>query len=600
MIVRSLPTAKRWLYRPFPDSPAQKTAIESLVQTLNISPFLVSLLVQRGVTTYEEAHLFFRPELGHLHNPFLMKDMDRAVDRLTLAMENGEKIMVYGDYDVDGTTSVALMYGFLSTIYPHLDHYIPDRYKEGYGISEAGVAYAVANGFTLIIALDCGIKSVDRVAEAKALGVDFIICDHHRPDAKIPDAVAVLDPKRADCNYPFDELTGCGVGFKLLQALCQVRGMPTETLWPYLDLVAVSIACDIVPVTGENRALAYYGLKQLNTSPRAGLCALLRIAGLISPTETCPHPEKHLDVTNVVFGLGPRINAAGRIKHARAAVDLLLAKHHDEAEEFAYHLNQHNADRQTFDKNMTEQALAMIEADEYLKNAKSTVLYDASWNKGVVGIVASRCIERFYRPTIILTQSNDKASGSARSVAGFDVYEAIESCADLLEQFGGHTFAAGLTLRLENVKAFQERFEQVVSATILADDLVPKVEIDIPLDFSEIDHKFYRVMKQMSPFGPRNLAPVFCTEDVVLVGEPTVMKEKHLKFTCKQLGSGRSFKAIGWNMVDWAARLTQDVRFSICYSIEMNHFRDQSTIQLMLKDIRVTQNADWAGPPVRD
>lgn len=588
MIVRSPPLAKRWLYKPFPEAPPQKVAIELLVQTLNISPFLASLLVQRGVTTYEEARTFFRPELSHLHDPFLMRDMDRAVDRLTLAMEKGEKILVYGDYDVDGTTSVALMYGFLSTIYDQLDHYIPDRYKEGYGISEAGVAYAAATGYTLIIALDCGIKSIDRVAEAKALGVDFIICDHHRPGDEIPAAAAVLDPKRADCAYPYDELTGCGVGFKLLQALCMVRGIPAETLWPYLDLVAVSISCDIVPVTGENRVLAYYGLKQLNASPRTGLCALLRIAGFVAPGETCPQPEKHLDITNVVFGLGPRINAAGRIKHARAAVDLLLAKHHDEAEEFAFLLNQHNADRQTFDKSMTDEALAMIEADEWLKNAKSTVLFDASWNKGVVGIVASRCIERFYRPTIILTQSNDKAAGSARSVAGFDVYEAIEACADLLEQFGGHTFAAGLTLPVKNIEAFQKRFDAVVSATILADDLIPKVDIDMPLDFSEIDHKFYRIMKQMSPFGPKNLAPVFCTDDVILVGIPTIMKEKHLKFTCKQLGSGRSFVAIGFGMAECAAQLQPNEPFSICYSVDMNHFRNESTIQLMLKDIRFT------------
>ncbi|WP_375444277.1 single-stranded-DNA-specific exonuclease RecJ [uncultured Fibrella sp.] len=589
MIVRSSPAAKRWLYKPFPDSPSQKSAVESLVQTLNISPFLATLLVQRGVTTFEEARTFFRPELGHLHDPFLMKDMDRAVDRITLAMEKGEKILVYGDYDVDGTTSVALMFGFLRTLYDRLDHYIPDRYKEGYGISQAGVAYAAENGFSLIIALDCGIKSIERVEEATAMGVDFIICDHHRPGDQIPAAVAVLDPKRDDCTYPYDELTGCGVGFKLLQALCMVRGMPASTLWPYLDLVAVSISCDIVPVTGENRALAYYGLKQLNSSPRTGLCALLRIAGFVAENETCPPPAKHLDVTNVVFGLGPRINAAGRIKHARAAVDLLLATHHDEAEDFAYGLNRHNADRQQFDKSMTEQALAMIEADEWLKNAKSTVLYDASWNKGVIGIVASRCIERFYRPTIILTQSNDKAAGSARSVAGFDVYEAIEACSDLLEQFGGHTFAAGLTLPVENIKAFRERFEQVVSDRILADDLVPKVDIDIPLDFTEIDAKFYRIMKQMSPFGPRNLAPVFCTEDVVLVGEPIIMKEKHLKFTCKQLGSGRSFVAIGFGMAEWASHLQQNEPFSICYSVEMNHFRDQSTIQLNLKDIRLPE-----------
>ena len=588
MNVHATPVAKRWLHKPFPDAPDQKSAVESLVQTLNISPFLASLLVQRKVTTFEEARLFFRPQLDHLHNPYLMKDMDRAVERIMLAMERSEKIMVYGDYDVDGTTSVALMYGFLRTRYEHLDHYIPDRYKEGYGVSAAGVAYAAENGFTLIIALDCGIKSIDRVAEAKSLGVDFIICDHHRPGLDIPDAVAVLDPKRDDCHYPYDELTGCGVGFKLLQALCMAWKLPEETLWPYLDLVAVSIACDIVPITGENRALAHFGLKQLNSEPRMGLCALLRIAGFLDENETCPPATKHLDIMNVVFGLGPRINAAGRIKHARAAVDLLLAEHRDEAEEFAYGLNQHNRDRQDFDKSMTEQALAMIEADEWLKNAKSTVLFDASWNKGVVGIVASRCIERFHRPTIILTQSNEKAAGSARSVPGFDVYEAIEACSELLEQFGGHTFAAGLTLPVANIAAFREKFESIVSATIQEEQLTPMVEIDIPLDFREIDAKFYRIMKQMSPFGPGNLAPVFCTDDVVLVGEPTIMKEKHIKFSCKQLGTNRTFKAVGFNMAAWADHLHRDEPFSICYSLELNHFRDESTLQLNLKDLRVT------------
>ena len=586
MVVQSAPLLKRWLFKPFPDAPAERTFVEGLVQSLNISPFLATLLVQRGVTTYEEARTFFRPELAHIHDPFLMRDMDRAVARLTLAMERGEKIMVYGDYDVDGATSVALVYGFLSTLHTRLEHYIPDRYTEGYGISAAGVTHAATTGCTLIIALDCGIKSVDRVEQATALGIDFIICDHHRPGPDLPNAVAVLDPKRDDCHYPFDELTGCGVGFKLLQALCISRNVPAETLWPYLDLVAVSIACDIVPVTGENRALAYYGLRQLNHSPRPGLCALLRIAGLVGEHATCPPPAKHLDITEVVFSLGPRINAAGRIKHARAAVDLLLATHPAEADVFAQNLNQHNRDRQTFDTSMTKQALAMIEGDEWLKNAKSTVLFDASWSKGVIGIVASRCIEHFYRPTIILTQANDKAAGSARSVAGFDVYSAIEACSELLEQFGGHTFAAGLTLPVANVEAFRARFEQEVVARLREEHLLPTVYIDIPLDFSEMNPKFYRIMRQMAPFGPQNLAPVFCTEDVVLVGEPIVMKEKHLKFTCRQRRSAHSFKTIGFNMAHWADKLRPDEPFSICYSLEMNHFRDESNMQLNLKDIR--------------
>ncbi|MEZ0609221.1 single-stranded-DNA-specific exonuclease RecJ [Fibrella sp. WM1] len=587
MIVHPAPPSKRWILKPFPDAPDQQTAVESLVQTLNISPFLASLLVQRGVTNFEEARTFFRPELPHLHDPFLMRDMDRAVERLTRAMHTGEKILIYGDYDVDGTTSVSLMYGFLRTLYDRLDHYIPDRYKEGYGISKAGVQWAADNGFTLIIALDCGIKSIDRVAEANALGVDFIICDHHRPGDTLPDAVAVLDPKRTGCAYPYKELTGCGVGFKLLQALCQVRGLPASTLWPYLDLVAVSIACDIVPITGENRVLAYFGLKQLNTAPRVGLCALLRVAGFVKDHETCPPPERALDITNVVFGLGPRINAAGRIKHARAAVELLLCNTHDEAEDQAYGLQTHNKDRQDLDKNMTEQALAMIRNDELLIKAKSTVLFDQKWHKGVIGIVASRCIEQFYRPTIILTESNGKAAGSARSVAEFDVYEAIEACSELLEQFGGHTFAAGLTLPIENVDAFRQRFEEVVSARIRDEQLIPRVEIDIPLDFSEINGKFYRIMRQMSPFGPHNMSPVFRSDEVVLVGEPVVMKEKHLKFTCRQVRSGHSFTAIGFGMAPWADHLHQGEPFSICYSIDENHYGGTSSLQLYLKDIRL-------------
>ncbi|MBO0934619.1 single-stranded-DNA-specific exonuclease RecJ [Fibrella aquatilis] len=587
MITQPVPPSKRWLFKPFPDQADEQQAVADLVQVLNISPFLASLLVQRGVYTFDEARYFFRPELTHLHDPFQMRDMDRAVDRITRAMQQDEKILIYGDYDVDGTTSVSLMYGFLRTHYEHLDHYIPDRYKEGYGISKAGVQYAADNGFTLIIALDCGIKSIDRVAEASALGIDFIICDHHRPGDVLPAAVAVLDPKRADCQYPYKELTGCGVGFKLLQALCQRWNLPTNGLWAYLDLVVVSIACDIVPITGENRALAYYGLKRLNTEPRTGFQALMRVAGFMRDDEICPHKDKHLDIGNVVFGLGPRINAAGRIKHARDAVNLLLAETFDEAEEFAYFLHAHNKDRQDLDKGMTEQALDMIRRNDLLINAKSTVLYDASWHKGVIGIVASRCIEQFYRPTIILTQSNDKAAGSARSVAGFDVYEAIEECADLLEQFGGHTFAAGLTMPIENVDAFREKFERVVSEKILDEYLIPRVEVDLPLDFSEINDKFYRVMRQMSPFGPHNLAPVFCTEDVVLVGEPMLMKEKHVKFTCRQRRSGHQFTAVGFGLGAWADHLRPDEPFSICYNLEMNHFNNRSTMQLYLKDIKI-------------
>ena len=508
-----------------------------------------------------------------------MKDMDRAITRLQMAMlpEREEKILIYGDYDVDGTTSVALVYGFLKKYHAKIDYYIPDRYKEGYGISKQGIEWAADNGFSLIIALDCGIKSVDRVAEAKALGVDFIICDHHRPGSELPDAAAVLDPKRDDCQYPYKELSGCGVGFKLLQAFCMHKEIDPEQLFPCLDLVAVSIASDIVPITGENRVMAAYGLKVLNAAPRTGLKALIKIAGF----------TRELDITNLVFGLGPRINAAGRIQHAKAAVQLLLAESDGEADSFAMAINKHNNDRRTFDSSMTEQALAMIRDNETLTHAKSTVLYDASWHKGVIGIVASRCIEHFHRPTIILTQSNDKAAGSARSVPGFDVYEAIEECADLLEQFGGHTFAAGMTMPIHNIDAFRQKFEEVVSKTIKEEHLTPLIDIDLPLDFSEISDKLYRIVRQMGPFGPHNVQPTFMTEDVYLVSEPILMKEKHLKINVRQGGSTRSLTAVGFGMGHLASQLRPHVPFSICYQVEQNHYNGNVTLQLMLKDVKM-------------
>lgn len=578
--------SRRWITKPFPDAPTQRLAIESLTRELGVSPFLASLLVQRDISSFDKARFFFRPEISHLHDPFTMHDMDRAIERLTMAMLREEKILVYGDYDVDGTTSVALFYGFMKTIYPHLDYYIPDRYKEGYGISQLGVQWAADNGFTLIVALDCGIKSVERVAEAKTLGVDFIICDHHRPGTELPDAAAVLDPKRADCQYPYKELTGCGVGFKLLHALCLFRGIPLEQLYPYLDLVMVSIASDIVPITGENRVLAYYGLKCLNTAPCTGLKALIKVAGF----------QRELDINNVVFGLGPRINAAGRIKHAKEAVRLLLAETDEEADQFAADINVHNKNRREFDTSTTDQALAMIEADEWLKNAKSTVLFEPSWHKGVIGIVASRCIEHYHRPTIILTQSNEKVAGSARSVPGFDVYEAIEECADLLEQFGGHTFAAGLTLLPENIPAFRQKFETVVSGRIQEEMLTPMIEIDMPLDFDQIDAKFVRVLKQMGPFGPHNLQPVFRTDNVYISGLVTKMQEKHIKFWVQQgqpasRVAGYRLQAIGFGMAaEWANQLFNDEPLSICYQIEENHFNGQVSLQLVLKDIRRTPN----------
>ncbi|GAB4034004.1 single-stranded-DNA-specific exonuclease RecJ [Spirosoma jeollabukense] len=581
MIAQSPPPAKRWITKPFPDSAEQQVAIASLTSSLNISPFLAALLVQRNVRTYEEARTFFRPEISHLHNPFDMKDMDRAIMRLQMAMlpEREEKILIYGDYDVDGTTSVALVYGFLKNYHTAIDYYIPDRYKEGYGISQQGIHWAAENGFTLIIALDCGIKSIERVAEAKALGVDFIICDHHRPGAELPDAAAVLDPKRDDCQYPYKELSGCGVGFKLLQAFCMLKDIELELLYPSLDLVAVSIASDIVPLTGENRVMAYYGLKHLNTNPRTGLKALIKVAGF----------SRELDITNVVFGLGPRINAAGRIQHAKAAVQLLLAESEEEADEFAMAINKHNNSRREFDSSITEQALAMIRDSDALTHAKSTVLYDATWHKGVIGIVASRCIEHFHRPTIILTQSNNKAAGSARSVPGFDVYEAIEECADLLEQFGGHTFAAGMTMPIDNIDAFRQKFEEVVSRTIKEEHLTPLVDIDLPLDFSEITDKLVRIVKQMGPFGPHNMQPTFMTDDVYLVSEPIIMKEKHLKVNVRQSRTGQTLTAIGFGFAHLADQLRLGKPFSICYQVEQNFFNGNVSLQLMLRDIKFSE-----------
>ncbi|MDF7817577.1 single-stranded-DNA-specific exonuclease RecJ [Runella sp. MFBS21] len=568
---------KRWTY-PNPLTSEQIAQAESLTAAINVNPFLGRLLVQRGITNFEEAKDFFRPSLSHLHDPFLMKDMDKAVTRLLQAFQNQEKIIVYGDYDVDGATSVALFYGYLKQFYPHLEYYIPDRYSEGYGVSWQGIEYAQKNGFTLIVTLDCGIKSADKVAVAREKGIDFIICDHHRPDLNLPAAVAVLDPKREDCPYPYKELTGCGVGFKLLQGLCQ-QGFADETvLESYLDLLVVSIAADIVHITGENRVLATFGLKKINQRQRIGLNALIDIAGF----------KNELDITNIVFGLAPRINAAGRIAHAKEAVRLLLSNDKEQADAFAQEINQHNSDRRNFDTSITDEALNMIRENHWLLEAKSTVLYKEDWHKGVVGIVASRCIEHFHRPTIILTHSNGKAAGSARSVPGFDVYEAIEACSDLLEQFGGHTFAAGLSLPVDNVEAFRIKFDQIVRERILPEQLTPLVEIDMELDLNIINPRFYGILKQMAPFGPGNMTPVFASHDVRMSGNPTLMKEKHLKLEVFQPTpqGAVKFTAVGFGMADFYPKLVSGKPFSIAYTIEENTFRDKTTLQLYLKDIK--------------
>ena len=565
---------KRWAYRN-PISETEQVKIESLSKAINVSPTLAQLLVQRGISTFDEAKTFFRPSLDQIHDPFLMADMDKAVARLSAAIDNNEKIVIYGDYDVDGTTSVALFYGFLKNYYEHLDFYIPDRYLEGYGVSKQGIEWAAENGFSLIITLDCGIKSADKVLFAKELGIDFIICDHHRPDEHLPEAVAVLDPKRNDCPYPYKELTGCGVGFKFLQAMCRSRGFDENLLFESLDFLVVSIAADIVPITGENRVFAHFGIKKLNQKKRIGFNALAEIAGL----------NGEINITNVVFGFAPRINAAGRIAHAKEAVKLLLSDNVEEAKQFSEEINKHNSDRRTFDVGITEEALNMIREDEWLTNAKSTVLYKEDWHKGVVGIVASRCIEQFHRPTIILTNSHGKAAGSARSVPGFDVYEAIEACSDLLEQFGGHTFAAGLSLPVENVELFRAKFEAIVNERISDEQLTPMIDVDLDLMLNVITPQFYKIIVQMSPFGPQNMTPVFVSHDLFLASELTVMKEKHLKFEVRQANSSK-ITAIGFSMAHFKAELQSGKPFSMAYSIEENNFRGNSSLQLFVKDIK--------------
>ncbi|MDX1905201.1 MAG: single-stranded-DNA-specific exonuclease RecJ [Thermonemataceae bacterium] len=567
----------RWIYRPEPSN----EMVEAIAQFLSIDKNLAYLLAQREITNFEEAKVFFRPNLEQLHDPFLMKDMDKAVERLHQAIENQEGIMVFGDYDVDGTTSVALVYQFLQKFHKNLCYYIPDRYKEGYGVSKQGIDFAKENAYKLIIALDCGVKSVELVEYANTLGVDFIICDHHLPGKEIPKAVAVLDPKRLDCAYPYKELSGCGVGFKLMQGISLKRNIPIGELYQFLDLVVVSIACDIVPITGENRILAFFGLDKLNTKPILGLAKLIEAAGFSE--------DKDLTITNVVFGIGPRINAAGRIEHASNAVKLLISKNKEEADRFVEQIQENNKDRKEFDQNITKEALEMI-VQNHLEHSKSTVLFKNTWHKGVIGIVASRCIEHYHRPTIILTESNGKAAGSARSVPDFDVYEAIEACGDLLEQFGGHKHAAGLSLKLENIKLFQQRFEQEVAARISPEQLSPRIDVDMILPLRSATDRFMRILNQIAPFGPGNMQPTFVSKNVVAVKGQTKLVGKdnpqlHLKFVVKQEDSAE-FEAIAFGMAQFAERIDNGESFDICYHLEENTFRDKTNIQLRIKDIK--------------
>lgn len=554
----------------------EQETIDQLALELNIDPCLATILVQRGIKTFEQARYFFRPTLNQLHDPFLMKDMEQAIIRISSAIANQEKIMVYGDYDVDGTTAVALTYNFFRHFTAQISYYIPDRHKEGYGISTQGIDFAKENGYTLIIALDCGIRSVDKVAYAKAIGIDFIICDHHLPAAQIPAAVAVLDPKRSDCEYPFKELSGCGIGFKLVQAYCIANDLPDAEYEQYLDLCMVSIAADIVPVVDENRVLAYYGLLKLNENPCCGLKALMQISG---KTES-------YTITDVVFQLAPRINAAGRMGDARDAVKMLLSDEVVLADEQSAFINAQNLERKSFDQHITLEALAIIEESEELINRKTTVVYHHAWNKGVIGIVASRLTEKYYRPTIVLTESNGYYTGSARSVVGYDLYEALSGCSELLEQFGGHKYAAGLTIKPENLTLFAEKFENIVASTISENLLIPEIRIDCELQLSQINAKFYRILMQMAPFGPQHMAPVFISRGVSLAQAPQQVGTNHLKAAIKQQNSA-IFEAIGFGLGAYEQQLKSDTRCSICYTIEENIWRDKKRIQLNIKGIKI-------------
>lgn len=568
---------KRWLLKDIPPP----ELVESLQNAINSNPILSAVLVQRGITDFDLAKAFFRPTLANLHDPFLMKDMNKAVERLKMAIDAAEKILIYGDYDVDGTTSVALVFQYIRQFHSNIDFYIPDRYKEGYGVSKEGIQFAIDNGYSLVITLDCGIKSADLVSLAATNGIDFIICDHHLPDSAIPPAFAVLDPKQSDCRYPFKELSGCGIGYKFMQAYALRYGTDLATLEAMLDLVAVSIASDIVAITGENRILTYFGLKVLNENPCPGLKALKESAGI----------ESDLDVSGIVFTIGPRINAAGRIESARTAVDLLISRSEPEAKELAEKVNVNNGVRKQFDTTITKEALNMVENSSVLRQAKSTVLYNKNWNKGVIGIVASRCIEKYYRPTIILTESNEKITGSARSIYGFDLYEAIEQCADLLEKFGGHKYAAGLTLTHENLDKFIDRFEKVVTARVTDEMLTPVLEIDHELNLSDITPKFLRILKQMAPFGPENQNPVFVARNLVLLSIEC-LKNRHLKLVVTDKTRSSRFHAIGFDMMPADYPTLEDGNVDLVFTLEENTFRGETTIQLRLRDIRLHMEAN--------
>ena len=564
----------RWTLKP---KPTEET-VQHLAKALNVEDFVATLLVQRGIETFEDARRFFRPSLEDLHDPYLMKDMEKAVARIEKAIENEENILIFGDYDVDGTTAVSLVSSYLKTYYSNVATYIPDRYDEGYGISFKGIDFADDNGFSLIIALDCGIKSIDHVGYAKAKNIDFIICDHHRPGEFLPEAVAILDPKRDDCSYPYDELCGCGIGFKLIQALGQNRNETIDDLIPYLDLVSAAIAADIVPMTGENRVLAYFGLQVINSDPRPGIKAIIHQI-----------KKQTLDITDVVFIIAPRINAAGRIKHGNHAVELLTEFDFEQAQQFASEIEAYNSERKDLDKLITKEALQQIEQNNE-KERFTSVVFEENWHKGVIGIVASRLIETYYRPTLVFTKSGDKYAASARSVKGFDVYNALEACTEHLEQFGGHMYAAGMTLKEENYQIFKDAFEKEVERTIHPDMLTPEIAVDAEIDFADITPKLIRILKQFEPYGPQNMTPIFLTKNIkdTGYGKPMGQEDEHLKLFVKQSRSPgtEGIAAIGFNLGNKIELTTHQKPFQAVYCIDENEWKGKLSLQLRLRDIK--------------
>jgi single-stranded-DNA-specific exonuclease len=559
---------------------ADEPKVTHLHQALNVNPVICKMLVQRNIHTFDEAKRFFRPQLEMLHDPWLMKDMEKAVQRILRSFDECEKILVFGDYDVDGTTSVACMFRFLQKIYDpgKVEFYIPHRYKEGYGVSKAGIDFAKQNGYSLIIALDCGIKSIDLIGYAKELSIDFIVCDHHMPDVILPPAIAILNPKQVDCPYPFKELCGCGVGFKLITALSQELRLPDTEIYEYIDLVATAIAADIVSMTGENRILAFYGLKKANENPNYGIKALKQLSGL----------QKELHINNLVFMIAPRVNAAGRMDDARKAVQMFVSKTYEEALLYAEMLHEDNTDRKEADQSITEEALYLIANNAELINRKSTVVFQSHWHKGVVGIVASRLIDRYYRPTIVLTQSGDYAAGSARSVAGFNVYEAIHQCKDLLLGYGGHFYAAGMTLELDKVEAFQLKFEEIVSSTIPPELLVPEIVIDSEILFTDLKQSFYNIICQMEPFGPDNLRPVFVVKNVVDSGYSKIVKEQHIKFSLRQ--GNIVFSGIGFCLADKFHLLHLRKPVDVVFTLDQNEWNNQCHLQMKVIDLRLAES----------